>query len=56
MESLPLSWSVRACNQGGEDGAGLLRGAGPDAHAQVCDLFHEDAQVGISNLFARVGV
>lgn len=48
METLPLSWTVHTCDQEG-DGAGLLKGGVPDTNTRVCDLFHEDAQVGLSN-------
>lgn len=48
MESLPVGWTLHTCDQEG-DRSGLLRGADPDTSAvtHVCDLFHEDAQVGI---------
>lgn len=44
--SLPVGWTVHTCTQEGA----LLKEGGPasvpNAHPQVCDLFHEDAQVG----------
>lgn len=47
MERLPVGWTLHTCEQEG-DRTGLLRGAEPgiSAAAYVCDLFHEDAQVG----------
>lgn len=47
MESLPVGWTLHTCDQEGGS-SGLLRGADPDSGAvtHVCDLFHEDAQVG----------
>lgn len=47
MDSLPVGWTLHACDQEG-DSSGLLRGADPDSGAvtHLCDLFHEDAQVG----------
>lgn len=48
MDTLPVGWTLHTCDQEG-DRSGLLRGADPDISAvtHVCDLFHEDAQVGI---------
>lgn len=47
MESLPVGWTLHTCEPEG-DRTGLLRGADPgiSAATHVCDLFHEDAQVG----------
>lgn len=47
MERLPVGWTLHTCEQEG-DRTGLLRAADPgiSAAAHVCDLFHEDAQVG----------
>lgn len=45
--SLPVGWSVHTCNREG-DGGELLEGGDPNSNSSthVCDLFHEDAQVG----------
>lgn len=59
MESLPVGWTLHTCDPEG-DRAGLLGGVDPlgapdpprgaepgiSADTHVCDLFHEDAQVG----------
>lgn len=44
--SLPVGWTVHTCNREG-DGE-LLEGGDPHSNSSthVCDLFHEDAQVG----------
>lgn len=53
MESLPVGWTVYTCDQEG-DRAGLLNGGVHDANnTRVCDLFHEDAQVGSESLNFR---
>ncbi|XP_061649033.1 solute carrier family 12 member 8 isoform X2 [Phyllopteryx taeniolatus] len=44
MESLPVGWTVHACDQEG-DGAGLLKGGNSGStNPHEHDLFHEDAQ------------
>lgn len=50
MESLPVGWTVYTCDQEG-DRSGLLNGGVHDVNnTRVCDLFHEDAQVGSESL------
>lgn len=45
--SLPVGWTVHTCNREG-DGGELLEGGDPNSNSSthVCDLFHEDVQVG----------
>lgn len=53
MESLPVGWTLHTCDPE-RDRSGLLGGVDPSGGAEpgigadthVCDLFHEDAQVG----------
>lgn len=47
MDRLPVGWTLHTRDPEG-DGAGLLGAPepDPDGAARVCDLFHEDAQVG----------
>ncbi|XP_061697418.1 solute carrier family 12 member 8 isoform X4 [Syngnathoides biaculeatus] len=46
MVSLPVGWTVHACNQEGDgDGTGLLKGGNSSStNPHEHDLFHEDAQ------------
>lgn len=51
MESLPVGWTLHACDPEGDGAGPLLRGADLD----VCDLFHEDAQVGRDDWWGSKG-